>query len=213
MTYSHVLADDEQKELLRIARATVKEFLLSGRMPPGAPHRPSLVAPAAVFVSYHEDARDGEIGADAAKKDELRGCIGTTLESTPLYRSVQEMAVAAASRDPRYPPIRLDELPRMNIEVSVLGDRAEVRAPDEIQIGVHGLMVMRRGPGGQRGLLLPKVATEQGWSAEQLFAHTCEKAGLPEDFWRREEAHIERFTAQVFDEKSLATGPFAPPKA
>lgn len=199
MTYRHVLADDEQRELLRIARATVKEFLLSGRMPPGAPHRPSLLAPAAVFVSYHEG-------------EELRGCIGTTHESSPLYKAVQEMAVAAASRDPRYRPIRLEELPSMTIEVSVLGDRAQVSSPDQVQVGVHGLMVTSRGSAAQRGLLLPKVATEQGWDPEALFAHTCEKAGLPRDFWQSEEAQVERFTAQVFDEKTLRAGPFAPPK-
>jgi AmmeMemoRadiSam system protein A len=199
MTYRHVLADDEKKELLRIARATVKEYLLSGRMPPGVPHRPSLVAPAAVFVSYHQG-------------DDLRGCIGTTLESSPLYKAVQEMAVAAASRDPRYRPIRLEDLPRMTIEVSVLGDRTPVAGPDEIEIGVHGLTVTSRSAPGQRGLLLPKVATEQGWDATQLFRHTCEKAGLPLDFWQTDDALVERFTAQVFDEKTLAAGPFAPPK-
>src|SRR5262249_50658437 len=71
MTYSYILALDEQKELLRIARASIKEYLVSGRMPPGAPHRPSLIAPASVFVSIHEG-------------EELRGCIGTTQEATPI---------------------------------------------------------------------------------------------------------------------------------
>ncbi len=202
MTYSHSLSTDEQKELLRIARATVKEYLVSGRMPPGAPHKQSLLAPAAVFVSFHEG-------------EELRGCIGTTHETTPLFRTVQEMSIAAASRDPRYPPIRLDELGRMTIEVSVLGDRAAVKAPEEITVGTHGLMVTSRAAGrtaGHRGLLLPKVAVEQGWDAAELFAHTCEKAGLPRDFWQSEDALLERFIAQVFDEKTLKVGPFAPPR-
>ena len=197
MTYAHTLAADESKEILRIARATVKEFLLSGRIPPGTPHRPSLVAPAAVFVSFHEG-------------DDLRGCIGTTHESAPLFKAVQEMAIAAASRDPRYPPIRLDELAAMTIEVSVLGNRTPIAGPDEVTVGEHGLMVTNRAVAAQRGLLLPKVAVEHGWDARTFLEHTCEKAGLPTGFWKSGDALIERFTAQVFDEKTLKTGPFAP---
>jgi len=197
MTYAHTLAEDESREILRIARATVKEYLLSGRIPPGTPHRPSLVAPAAVFVSFHEG-------------DELRGCIGTTHESSPLFKAVQEMSIAAASRDPRYPPIRLDELAAMTIEVSVLGNRTPIAGPDEVIVGRHGLMVTNRAVAAQRGLLLPKVAVEHGWDARTFFEHTCEKAGLPAGFWKSGDALIERFTAQVFDEKTLKMGPFAP---
>jgi AmmeMemoRadiSam system protein A len=196
VAYAYTLAEDEQRELLRIARATVREYLLSGRIPPGAPHRPSLTAPASVFVSFHEGP-------------ELRGCIGTTQESTPVYRAVQEMAIAAASRDPRYPPLRLEELAAQCIEISVLGAREPIAAAADVTIGQHGLMVSSR-VGGQRGLLLPKVAQEHGWSAETLLAQTCGKAGLPPDFWQRPEAVIERFTAQVFDERTLQTGPFQP---
>lgn len=199
MTYAHTLAEDEAKEILRIARATVKEYLLSGRIPPGTPHRPSLVAPAAVFVSFHQG-------------EDLRGCIGTTHESSPLFKAVQEMAIAAASRDPRYPAIRLEELPAMTIEVSVLGNRTPVAGPDEVTVGEHGLMVTNRAVAAQRGLLLPKVAVEHGWDARAFLEHTCEKAGLPTGFWTSGDALVERFTAQVFDEKTLKTGPFTPPR-
>jgi AmmeMemoRadiSam system protein A len=195
MAYEHSLTEDEKKELLRIARATVKEYLLSGRIPPGAPHRDSLTALAAVFVSYHEG------GA-------LRGCIGTTHEVQPIFRAVQEMALAAATRDPRYPPVRLEELPRLDIEISVLGPRVRVTGPADISVGVHGLMIASGT--GQRGLLLPQVATDHGWDAETFLARTCEKAGLPPDFWRRGEAVVDRFPAQVFDERKLGAGPFAP---
>ena len=198
MAYEYELSDDEQRELLRIARATVKEYLLSGRLPPGAPHRKSLTALASVFVSLH----DGPL---------LRGCIGTTHETSPLYKAVQEMAVAAASRDPRYRPVTLDELPGLTIEISVLGAREKVASPGEILIGRHGLPVTSLGGARpMRGLLLPKVALEHGWDVETFLCRTCEKAGLPPDWWRGREGNVERFTAQAFDEKTLKTGPFAP---
>lgn len=203
MSYDHILTVDEQKELLRIARTTVKEFLVSGRTPPGAPHRESLTTPAGVFVSLHD------------RHDVLRGCIGTVLEAQPLYKAVQEMAVAAATRDPRYRPVKLDELPKLTVEVSVLGERRVVTSPGEIQIGVHGLQVISQPPRAARGLLLPKVAVDQGWDVETFLARTCDKADLESDWWKDALAGqggvVERFTAQVFDEKTLQVGPYAPP--
>jgi uncharacterized protein len=197
MAYEHVLTVDEQKELLRIARTTIKEYTMSGRIPPGAPHKKSLIEPAGVFVSLHE----GEV---------LRGCIGTTHETSPLYKAVQEMAVAAASRDPRYRPVRADELPNLAIEVSVLGARSEMASPADIVLGQHGVQVTATvGSRTQRGLFLPKVAVEQGWNAETFLDHACEKAGLPTDFWRGGGAKVELFTAQVFNEPSLKVGPYA----
>ncbi len=198
MAYDFVLTEDEQKELLRIARTTVKEYLLSGRTPPGAPHKKSLIAPAAVFVSLH----DGNA---------LRGCIGTTQETTPIYRAVQEKAIAAATGDPRFRAVKLEELPGLAFEVSVLGARSPMTSPADIVIGTHGLQVASTAGGrAHRGLLLPKVAIEHGWDAETFLAHTCEKAGLPSDWWRGHEDSVELFTAQVFDERSLKSGPFAP---
>jgi AmmeMemoRadiSam system protein A len=198
MAYAFVLDADEQRELLRIARTTVKEYLVSGRMPPGAPHKKSLVAPAAVFVTLHA----GEA---------LRGCIGTTIESQPIYKAVQEMAVAAASRDPRFRAVRIDELDHLTFEISVLSERTPIQGAADIEIGKHGLQVTAEdGDRPRRGLLLPRVAVEQGWDAEAFLARTCEKAGLPAAWWRGHESSFERFTAQVFDERTLAVGPFAP---
>ena len=198
MPYDFVLNEDEQKELLRIARTTVKEHLLSGRTPPGAPHKASLTTPAAVFVSLHE------------VKGALRGCIGTTTESAPIYKAIQDMAIAAATRDPRFRSAKLEELPALVFEISVLGGRTPFTGVGDIVIGTHGLQVTSLGGlRHHRGLLLPKVAVEQGWDALQLLAHTCEKAGLPADWWKGNEGSVELFTAQVFDEKTLKTGPFA----
>jgi uncharacterized protein len=184
VSYTHVLADDEKRELLRIARATLREHGFSGRIPPGKPHRESLTAPAAVFVSLHRGKA-------------LRGCIGAVEASQPIFRAVQEMAIAAATRDPRFGPVEPDELDHLIIEISVLGAARAVRSPDEIAIGVDGLRV-ELGP--QRGLLLPQVATEAAWDAATFLARTCVKAGLPEDAWREAEAEILAFPAQVFSD-------------
>lgn len=184
MTYTHQLADDEKRELLRIARATLREHSFSGRIPPGKPHRESLLAPAAVFVTLHRD-------------DALRGCIGTVDEEKPLYRAVQEMAVAAATRDPRFPAVDPDEVDDLQIEISVLGAARKIAGPDDLVIGQDGVRI---DAGGRRGLLLPQVAPEAGWDASTLLAKTCAKAGLPEDAWRQADAQVVAFGAQVFSD-------------
>lgn len=184
MSYEHILTDDEKAELLRIARATLREFLHTGRIPPGKPHRESLVAEAAVFVTLH-------------RGEALRGCIGTQQELDPLYKAIQKMAVAAAKNDPRFDAVEEDELADLTIEISVLGQRRTISGPDGIDIGTHGLSVQLD---GQRGLLLPQVATENGWDAGTFLERVCTKAGLPADTWRNDAATIETFTAQVFNE-------------
>ena len=182
--YPYVLADDEKRERLRIARATLREHGYSGRIPPGKPHREALCAPAGVFVSLHE----GET---------LRGCIGTIEAEKPLYRIIQEMAVAAATRDPRFAPVEEGELDDLTIEISVLGVRREVRGPDEIVIGVDGLWISH---GERRGLLLPQVAVQASWDAVTFLTRTCHKAGLPPEAWRDPEATVTAFQAQVFSD-------------
>lgn len=186
MEYDHPLRDDEKRELLRIARATLREFLDTGRIPPGKPHRPTLLAPAAVFVTLHRD-------------DALRGCIGLLEATTPLYRAVQDMAVAAATRDPRFPPLTDAELEGLDIEISVLSHARQVRGPDELTIGADGLVVEAF---GRRGLLLPQVAAEAGWDGATLLARTCVKAGVPADTWQRDDARLTAFQAQVFSDRT-----------
>jgi uncharacterized protein len=185
MAYDHVLSFDERKELLRIARATLREFLRSGIIPPGKPHRDCLVAPAAVFVTLHLESA-------------LRGCIGTQTEDKPLYRAVQEMAVAAATRDPRFEPVTANELADIDIQISVLSDRQRCTGAGSVSVGVHGLCIEAR---GHRGLLLPQVAVDAGWDATTFLARVCAKAGLPDDAWQDQDAVVETFTAQVFQDQ------------
>ncbi len=185
MAYEHVLLDDEKRELLRIARATLKEYFASGRVPPGAPHRASMTTPAAVFVSLYDKA-----GAS-------RGSLGQVAESMPLYKAIQEMAIAAVSRDPRVTPVKAEELKELTIEISVLGARRPVRAPAELELGRDGVAIAA---GGKRAQMFPKAAIDAGWTAEQLLQKVCEKAGLAADAWRGADAVIEAFVTQTFDD-------------
>jgi len=127
---------------------------------------------------------------------ELRGCVGFVEPLYPLFEAVARAAVAAASSDGRFPPVDRSELPSLRVQVSALNPVAAI-APDLVQAGRHGLIVRCRGRGG---LLLPQVAAELGWGREELLEGVCRKAGLPARTWRRPDAVILAFTAQVFDE-------------
>jgi AmmeMemoRadiSam system protein A len=127
---------------------------------------------------------------------DLRGCVGMIMAVKPLDETVREMARAAALEDPRFAPVTVDELDRLQLEISVLSPMFAI-APEDVVVGRHGLMI---GFEGRRGLLLPQVAPEWGWDRETFLAQTCRKAGLPMDQWKRG-ATIEAFTAEVFGEK------------
>ena len=130
------------------------------------------------------------------KRARLRGCIGFIEAVKPLYRTVEECAVSAALNDPRFDPVRADELDELHLEISVLSDLVDVR-PEDVEVGRHGLLISL---GWRRGLLLPQVAVEWKWDREQFLSATCQKAGLAPEAWRRG-ARIQAFTAQVFGER------------
>lgn len=134
------------------------------------------------------------------KDGQLRGCIGYIEAVKPLLDTIEEMARAAAFSDWRFNPVTAPELPRLEIEISVLSPITAVADPASIVVGVHGLIVSR---GSKRGLLLPQVAVEWGWDRETFLAQTCVKAGLPESAWKEKGTKIECFSAEVFSEKEL----------
>lgn len=177
------LTGGEKEELLGIARRAADAYVKEGRVPDEAPGAEKLRAPGAAFVTLTDEGR-------------LRGCIGYTEPTAPLYRTVQECAVAAATEDPRFPPVSPNEVGRLRIEISVLTPLLPIR-PENIDVGRHGLMVRK---GRRRGLLLPQVATEYGWDRKTFLSQACVKAGLPRDAWERG-AEIFSFTAEVFGEK------------
>lgn len=176
------LTDEERRELLAIARRAASSYVNKGNVPKERPASRKLAEPGAAFVTLTRQGR-------------LRGCIGYTEAMAPLYKTVQECAVAAATEDPRFPPVEPEEVENLRIEISVLTPLIPVRAED-IEIGVHGLLVRK---GGRRGLLLPQVAAEHGWDRRAFLDQTCRKAGLPADEWEKG-AELYSFTAEVFGE-------------
>jgi AmmeMemoRadiSam system protein A len=128
-------------------------------------------------------------------KGMLRGCIGCIEARGPLYKTVGEMAAQAAFCDPRFPPLRSEESEQIDLEISVLTPFQDLRDPSAIEVGKHGLMIRK---GSHSGLLLPQVATEQGWTRTQFLEWTCQKAGLSKDAWKDPDTQIQIFSADVF---------------
>ena len=132
-------------------------------------------------------------------KDQLRGCIGTFSEDAPLFKNVMKMSNAAAAHDNRFPPIRLEEVGQIKIEISVLSPRLAIEGPEEIEIGRHGIFMEL---GTKRGTLLPQVAKEQEWSVEEFLGNCAQyKAGLDWDGWKS--ARLYTYEASVFNSREM----------
>ena len=129
----------------------------------------------------------------------LRGCIGRVEPGLPLAELLPLMAVASATQDPRFRPVSESELELLHIEISLLSVPVLLTDASAIEIGRHGLMVASN---GRRGLLLPQVATEYGWSAEEFLAQTCHKAMLPTDAWKRDDATVHTFETEIIEEET-----------
>lgn len=177
------LTDAERQALLRAARESI-----AGHFHARPPVRPAptgaLAEHRGAFVTLH--------GGDG----ELRGCVGLMRSDRPLLETVARMAVAAAVEDGRFEPVTAAELDDLSIEVSALSPLEPIR-PEDVEVGRHGLLI---GHGGRRGVLLPQVPGEQGWDRETFLVHTCRKAGLPDDAWKKPGAELLAFTADVFRE-------------
>jgi len=181
-----VLNEEQRQRLLKLARTSI-ESILDGRSLPlsEGDYDEVLRRPAGAFVTLR------------TKRGDLRGCIGSIRAVEPLFKAVASSAVSAAFRDPRFFPVRPDEMPQLDLEISVMGPIEPVRDVAEIEVGRDGLIISK---GRFAGLLLPQVATEYGWDREAFLDQTCIKAGLPAGSWRIEETRIEKFAAEVFGE-------------
>ena len=137
------------------------------------------------------------------KRGQLRGCIGYINAVKPLWETAQEMALAAAFHDPRFPSLKAEELKELTFEISVLSPLQRVQDIDEIQVGKHGLFIAR---GHNSGLLLPQVASEHGWDRETFLNATCCKAGLQPQAWQDKETEIYIFSADYFGDFDADNG-------
>ncbi len=177
--YKSPFTEEEKKELLDLARNAIAGYMTNRKAFEVEIKNPKFKTDGAVFVTIKE-------------KGSLRGCIGHIQAVMPLYQSIIKNAVAACSSDPRFPPMKKEELNDMDVEISILSPFASLKDVKDIQVGKHGLYIMK---GMQSGLLLPQVATEFGWNRDEFLEHLCMKAGLPKDAWK--EADLYTFTAEI----------------
>ena len=177
-------SDTDRQTLLDFARQAIAAHVCR-TTPPAIPDCPAARALGGAFVTIH-------------KAGSLRGCIGHIDGTLPRGQVVARCAIQSCSADPRFAPVDASELPRLKLELSLLGPLEPITSVDDVEVGRHGLVIEG---GGHRGLLLPQVATEWGWDRETFLTQTCRKAGLPPDAWRAG-AKIWRFEAEVFGEQA-----------
>ncbi len=176
------LTHTEKALLHKVARESIEARCRGADPPSFTVDSMKLKEPRGAFVTLH-------------KHGKLRGCIGHIMASRPLVQTVMETAVAAAFEDPRFPPLDPGELKDIEVEISVLTPLERVRNPEEIRVGIHGIVLKK---GNRSGLLLPQVATEQGWDRTSFLENCCLKAGLLRDAWRDADTEIYIFSADVF---------------
>ena len=175
------LSDSAQKYLLKVARTTIAVYLKS------------KTKPSIPLTSLQEVHQKRGVFVTLYRNGQLCGCVGYVHSLTPLVQSVAE-CVLSAVEDDRFTQPKFSELATVRIELSILSELEKIKSPSEIELGRHGLVVTY---GSQRGLLLPKVAIENGWNQEEFLEQTCYKANLPGTVWKNG-AVLERFTTLVF---------------
>jgi uncharacterized protein (TIGR00296 family) len=195
---SFKLTQKEGEYLVKLARRTVEQHLTTGqiiKVPAEVP--PKLKERCGVFVTINSVKGGGG--------HELRGCIGFPYPTNTLVQAVIESAISSATQDPRFYPMRAEELDQVVFEVSVLTppEPVEVENPKEycskIKVGRDGLIVERS---YCKGLLLPQVPVEWKWDEEAFLCQCCIKAGLPPDSWLLKGTKVYKFQAIIFEEVS-----------
>lgn len=178
------LPKEDRVALLQFARQCVQASVTRASNPV-APLNPVFDRRCGVFVTLHV-------------RGKLRGCIGVIEAEESLRASIPHCAASAALHDPRFSPVRTEELPDLQIEISLLSSPAPIHH-DEIEIGRHGLIVAKD---RHRGLLLPQVAVEHSLDRTSFLEETCRKAGLPRDAWKSGPMQILAFTCEVFSDQA-----------
>lgn len=179
----NLLNNEQQKFLLGLARQAIQHYLKTEK---------------SLKIKIKDEELKEKRGAFVTLKvqDQLRGCIGYPLPFKPLYETIMDVAVSAATKDYRFQPLTLEELSEAKIEISVLSLPKPVKDVKEIEVGKHGIIISK---GSSKGLLLPQVPVEWNWDLKTYLSHGCLKASLDENEWKKG-VSIEIFSAQVFSE-------------
>jgi len=182
-----VLTLNEKKLLLEIAKKTIHAVVKNEIIPEPPEVNGNLSLKYGVFVTIH-------------KEDQLRGCIGYIMGVEPLITAVVKMAKSASTEDPRFPSITIEELDKIEIEISVLSPLEKVDKIEDITVGKDGLLMKRN---FYQGLLLPQVATENNWTLNEFLSHTAMKSGMEPDSWKDKNTEIYKFQADIFNQSIL----------
>jgi AmmeMemoRadiSam system protein A len=178
------LSEAERRSALQLARTSVVEIVSCRQLPSSIPRDGIFAERRGVFVTLHLRGR-------------LQGCIGVLEPDELLGEAIIRCAASAALEDPRFAPLRADQLGDLTIEISLLSPPAPI-SPEALEIGRHGLLVVLR---ARRGLLLPQVAIDHHLTREQFLEETCRKAGLRRDAWRDPEARFFGFTCEILSDR------------
>ncbi len=178
------LTPEDKRALLALARETISRYLTTQMVPLPRGISPAAMEQRGVFVTLK-------------KHGNLRGCIGRMIPDRPLATLVGMMAIQAAFEDPRFRPVTLEEVPKIEIEISVLTPMKQVSGPGDIEVGRDGVLFQK---GRSSAVFLPQVAPEQGWGREEMLCNLCQKAGLQASAWQEGGACFSTFQAEVFGE-------------
>lgn len=179
-----VLDHEIELKLLKVARSAIDACLTHTQPLEDEVNDALLNQTAGCFVTIHQNGQ-------------LRGCIGNFVSNQPLHREVAQMAVAAATADPRFYVMGADDVGNYSLDISILSPLMKIDNIEQIEVGTHGLYLEKD---YSRGVLLPQVAIEQGWDRQTFIEQTCIKAGLSADAWKSPQTTLSIFSAQVITE-------------
>ena len=178
----------EKKILLTAARESIRSIFSNEKMPATDYSKfPIFKSKSGAFVTI-------------TIKKKLRGCIGYITSTDPLFETVCNSAIQAATKDPRFQILKESEFENIELEISILSEPFPMNDYEEIEIGKHGLILEEE---GRRALLLPQVPIEHNFNKDQFLSAICQKGGFPSNYWEKKLLNISLFTASVFSEKEL----------